>query len=146
MYDGRILPGMLTRRPWLLIWLALACVLAWALLQPIWQPGSVTTGNCACGWPGCGCVELTLQPYTMPTAGFIPWATVVVPGLPGDPGPMATATFVATTAPQPTKPPNSQPTAITPPTVRPEPTMPTLPTTVPTLGPVQTVAPVPTAP
>lgn len=144
MYDGRLLPRLLRRddlRNWWLLGLLALMVAGWLALQPIWQPPSVTTGNCQCGWPGCGCVELTLQPYTMPTSGFIPWATIAVPNLPGDPGPAATATWVATSAAQPTTPPNSQPTAVPQPTQPPVPTAPPYPTSVPTVGAAPTVAP-----
>ncbi len=99
-------------------------------LPPLWQPGGVTGSNCGCGWGGCGCLEMTLVPYTPPAPMFTPWSGVTV--IPTGAPPIAVPTVTvlpapATPAPQPT---SAIPTPETPPPtepVPPETPFPTLP-------------------
>lgn len=111
--------------------ISVACLLLLALLlllPPLWQPGSTVGSNCGCGWPGCGCLEMTLEPYNAPAPGWTPWAgvDVVPPGNPPAAQPTVTqAAPPATPAPAPTSP---IPTALPVPTQAPIPTQAPFPT------------------
>lgn len=103
MLDGRTMPRANRGAT-----ISVACLLLLALLlllPPLWQPGSTVGSNCGCGWPGCGCLEMTLEPYNAPAPNFTPWAgvDVVPPGNPPAAQPTVTqAAPPATPAPAPT--------------------------------------------
>ena len=103
-------------------------VLALLLLPPLWQPGSTVGSNCSCGWPACGCLELTPEPYSAPPANFTPWAgvDVVPPGNP--PAAQPTVTQAVPPATPPAVPTASAPTALPVPTQNPVPTQEPFPT------------------
>ena len=108
--------------------LLLLALLALLLLPPMWQPGSTVGSNCSCGWPACGCLELTLEPYSAPAANFTPWAgvDVVPPGNP--PAAQPTVTQAVPPATPPAVPTASVPTALPVPTQNPIPTAEQFPT------------------
>ena len=126
MLDGRTMPRANRGAA-----ISVACLLLLALLlllPPLWQPGSTVGSTCGCGWPGCGCLEMTLEPYNAPAPRWTPWAgvDVVPPGNPPAAQPTVTqAAPPATPAPAPTSP---IPTALPVPTQAPIPTQAPFPT------------------
>ncbi len=132
MFHGRLVPRA---NPSVTLVLTIALLsmlglsgLALSVQAILWQPGSVVGSNCGCGWPGCGCLEMTPVPYDPPAANFTPWAgvDVIPPGSP--PVPVPSVTVAASPAPPPAVPTSPVPTALPQPTTRPIPTQAPFPT------------------
>lgn len=100
MYNGWILPRTNSNK--YIVTTATAICLTLLISLLVWQPGSVGTSNCGCGWPDCGCVSMTLVPYTAPAANFTPWPGVDV--LPPQAPPNAQATITVQASPVPPTP------------------------------------------